>query len=253
MFHLQKVSHRYDAATALSVDDLQIGEAGLTAIVGRNGSGKTTLLRVLAREIRPKGDVLLQGEPLTAQSARTFARHVAHLPQNPPAAPGLTVRELVALGRYPWRGLLGAHGAEDHRIIGESLDRTGLTTDADRLIETLSGGERQRAWIAMLLAQQSPILLLDEPTSALDLAYQTTTLDLLRNLAAEDVRVIIVLHDINMAARYADQIIALCEGCPVYQGAAAAFMDSAHLRDVFNVEMLIAQHPVTTTPYAIHA
>ncbi|MEM1298553.1 MAG: ABC transporter ATP-binding protein [Pseudomonadota bacterium] len=253
MFDLQQVTFGYGQKTVLRVDRLEIGTAPVTAILGRNGSGKSTMLRLLAREIRPSsGTIRLNGTQLGRFSHRSFAQQVAHLPQNVPAAPGLTVRELCALGRFPWRGALGAHRAEDREIVEASLVRTGLSGEADRMVETLSGGERQRAWIAMLLAQQAPILLLDEPTSALDLVYQAATLDLLRDLTGGDIHVVLVMHDVNLAARYADRIIALRAGIPVYDGSAADFMDSGRLRDVYDVDMLIARHPTTHTPYAIH-
>lgn len=253
-FHLRDVVCRFEHATALSVDAISVGKAPLTAILGRNGSGKSTLMRLLAREIHPnQGQVRLGENQVRKASARDFAQQVAHLPQHLPPAPGLSIRELCALGRFPWRGVLGVHGEQDHKIVVRSLDRVGLSQDADRLVDTLSGGERQRAWIAMLLAQEAPILLLDEPTSALDLVYQEATLELLRDLSAEGIRVVIVLHDLNLAVRYADQIIALRKGVPVFDGPSQDFMTRELLRAVYDIDMLIAEHPTTAKPYAIHA
>lgn len=148
----------------------------VTALLGHNGSGKSTLLRVLARQHSPhSGSLLLQGRPCRQLGSREFARIVGYLPQYPPATDGLTVRELVALGRYPWRGPLGRHTREDRHLIDQAIADTGLDDFRHRAVDTLSGGERQRAWIAMLLAQQTRCLLLDEPISALDVKHQAET------------------------------------------------------------------------------
>lgn len=220
----------------LSLDFL---EGEVTALLGHNGSGKSTLLKVLARQLSPSaGTVQLLGRPFTATGAREFARHVGYLPQHPPATDGLTVRELVALGRYPWRGPLGRYTDEDHGLIDQAIDDTGLCAFRHRSVDTLSGGERQRAWIAMLLAQQTRCLLLDEPISALDVKHQVETLRLVHRLADDrELTVIVVLHDVDLAARFCDRLVALKSGQLVADGAPREIMDSGVLESIYGVPM----------------
>lgn len=214
-------------------------EGQVTALLGHNGSGKSTLLKVLARQITPSaGDVRLLGKSCTATGAREFARNVGYLPQHPPATDGLTVRELVALGRYPWRGPLGRYTAEDQTLIDRAIEDTGLGGFRHRAVDTLSGGERQRAWIAMLLAQQTRCLLLDEPISALDVKHQVETLRLVHRLAEQrDLTVIVVLHDVDLAARFCDRLVALKAGQLVADGAPSQIMDEGILESIYGVPM----------------
>ena len=223
------------------LEDLSLGftEGEVTALLGHNGSGKSTLLRVLARQITPSaGIVTLQGRPVSRTGSREFARQVAFLPQHPPATDGLTVRELVSLGRYPWRGPLGRYTPEDDALISQAIADTGLTPFTYRSVDTLSGGERQRAWIAMLLAQQTRCLLLDEPISALDVKHQVETLRLVHRLAAErDLTVIVVLHDVDLAARFCDRLVALRAGEIIADGRPADIMNSGVLEAIYGVTM----------------
>lgn len=180
-------------------------------MIGHNGSGKSTLLKMLGRHQPPSsGQVVLNDMPLAQWDSKAFAREVAYLPQQLPAAEGMTVRELVAIGRYPWHGALGRFRQEDRQQVEEAIALVDLKPLANRLVDSLSGGERQRAWLAMMVAQNSRCLLLDEPTSALDIAHQVEVLGLIQRLSHErGLTVIAVLHDINMAARYCDHLVAL--------------------------------------------
>ncbi|WP_166262395.1 ABC transporter ATP-binding protein [Marinobacter salicampi] len=227
------------------LQDISIGfaEGEVTALLGHNGSGKSTLLNVLARQLKPtSGQVLLEGHDCERTGAREFARTVGYLPQHPPATDGLTVRELVALGRYPWRGPLGRYGRNDYQLIDRAIADTGLAGFSHRSVDTLSGGERQRAWIAMLLAQQTRCLLLDEPISALDVRHQVETLRLIHRLAEErELTVIMVLHDVDLAARFCDRLVALRSGAGggqlIADGTPAQIMDGDTLQAIFSVPM----------------
>ncbi len=242
---LRDVGYSANKKVILSDIDLDVGEGTICGLVGPNGSGKSTLLKIIARQIAPtSGRLVWQGRPASDWSNREFARHASYMPQFTPGADGMTVRELVALGRFPWHGTLGRFGDNDRRAVEEAIARTGLESFADRRVDEMSGGERQRAWIAMMLAQDARCLILDEPTSALDLAYQTGVLSLVRNLAEErGLTVIVVLHDINLAARYCDTITALNRGRILMSGLPSDVMQENALRQIFGVEMGIFQHP----------
>lgn len=213
-FALHQAGFRAHDQFLLEDISLNLQRGRVTGILGPNGSGKSTLMRLMAGQIPPSvGEVLFQGCRVTDYAARNLARCLAHLPQIPPAVPGMTLRDLVALGRYPWHGALGRFGAADHQAVDTALERTGLSALSDRRVDLLSGGERQRGWIAMLLAQGAECLLLDEPISALDLSHQIEVLSLLRRLNHEQgLTVIMVLHDVNLAALFCDDLIALRQG-----------------------------------------
>lgn len=230
--------HIGDAAILRNIN-LEFREGEVTALLGHNGSGKSTLLKILARQMSPSnGDVSVLGTSFNSTGAREFARTVGYLPQHPPGTDGLTVRELVALGRYPWRGPLGRYNDEDYRLIDQAIDDTGLGRFQHRSVDTLSGGERQRAWIAMLLAQQTRCLLLDEPISALDVKHQVETLRLVHRLAEErELTVVVVLHDVDLAARFCDRLVALKTGELVADGSPSEIMDSGILESIYGVPM----------------
>jgi ferric hydroxamate transport system ATP-binding protein len=223
------------------LSDISLGfrEGEVTGLLGHNGSGKSTLLKILARQLVPSsGDAKLEGKPFRTTGAREFARKVGYLPQHPPGTDGLTVRELVALGRYPWRGPLGRYNTEDHQLIDQAIEDTDLAPFRHRSVDTLSGGERQRAWIAMLLAQQTRCLLLDEPISALDVKHQVETLRLVHRLAAErELTVIVVLHDVDLAARFCDRLVALKSGRLIADGSPRDIMDARTLETIYSVPM----------------
>lgn len=242
-FEVSNLDVRIGEVPILHRLSLAFREGQVTALLGHNGSGKSTLLRVLARQHRPhSGTVTLKGQPLHRLGSREFARIVGYLPQHPPGTDGLTVRELVALGRYPWRGPLGRHTREDQLLIDQALADTGLSGFRHRCVDTLSGGERQRAWIAMLLAQQTRCLLLDEPISALDVKHQAETLRLVHRLAAQrELTVIAVLHDVDLAARFCDRLVALKGGRLIAEGPPHAIMDATTLETIYDVPMGVTE------------
>lgn len=225
--------------------DLTLPAGRMIALIGHNGSGKSTLLKVLARQIAPSGgSVRFDGRDLAALPARDHARRLAFLPQTTPPAEGMLVRELVGLGRYPWHGALGRFGARDHAAVAAAMDECGVAGLADRLVDTLSGGERQRAWLAMLVAQAAGTLLLDEPISALDIAHQVEVLSLVRRMCHQQGRsAIVVLHEVNMAARYCDHVVALRGGRLALQGPPAALMRPEALAAVYGLPMQVLARP----------
>lgn len=220
---------------------LLVPEGRMTALIGHNGSGKSTLLKVLARQVRPtSGRVSFGGRPLDGWSAKELARHLAYLPQHAPPAEGMLVRELVALGRYPWHGALGRPGPADHAAVAEAMTLCGMEPLAARLVDTLSGGERQRAWLAMMIAQGAGALLLDEPISALDVAHQVDVLALVRRLCHEQGRsVVVVLHEVNMAARFCDHVVALRRGKLCLEGGPDVLMRPEALESVYGLPMQV--------------
>lgn len=232
--------------------DFEIRAGELVFIVGANGSGKTTLLKLLAGQLPlSHGHVRLAGIPLARWGARAFGLKVVYLPQQPPPPAGLQIRELLALGRYPRHRALGRFRVSDREKVAEALALTGMEPFADRLVDTLSGGERQRAFLAMLVAQDAECLLLDEPISALDIAHQVEVLSLVQRLAVEPgMGVVIVLHDVNMAARFCDEVIALPAGRLIARGTPAEMMAPAALEAIYGIAMEVMPHPSHGTPVA---
>ncbi|HAE48414.1 MAG: iron ABC transporter substrate-binding protein [Tistrella sp.] len=222
---------------------LDLACEGLTALIGHNGSGKSTLLDILSGQTAPTtGQVQFAGRPIGRWPARDLARHLALLPQATPAAPGMLVHELVALGRFPWHGALGRFSAADRRAVDEAIALTGIGGFVDRQVDTLSGGERQRVWMAMMIAQDASCWLLDEPTSALDIAHQAEVLGLIRDLArTRGFAAVLVLHDINMAADHADRIVALRSGRVIADDTPARIMTPAQLRAIYGIEMEVTR------------
>ncbi|MBB1486199.1 ABC transporter ATP-binding protein [Oceanospirillum sediminis] len=259
MFELHNIRIERNQRVILKLDQLSIDDKAFTVILGHNGSGKSTLMNLLARQLTPdQGEIAFQGQLLASLSQKMLARQIAFLPQRLPEVAGLTVRELVRQGRFPWRGTLGRWQKEDQQIITQAMQQTEVSAYADTLADQLSGGERQRAWIAMLLAQQSPVLLLDEPTSALDLSHQYDLMALLKQLNQETGRgVIVILHDLNLVSRFADQVIALKGGELFYQGAVhgseqqqgrtqeqdTGFLNDELLTELYQVPVRLMNHP----------
>lgn len=249
-FTLENASFQVPGRILLHPLTLSFPPGKVTALIGHNGSGKSTLLKMLGRHhAASSGRVLLNGQPVEGWNSKAFARQVAYLPQQLPAAEGMTVRELVAIGRYPWHGALGRFGQEDRERVEEAIGLVGLKPFAGRLVDSLSGGERQRAWLAMLVAQNSRCLLLDEPTSALDIAHQVDVLALIQRLSHQrGLTVIAVLHDINMAARYCDYLVALREGKMIAEGEPDAIMQADVLASIYGIPMGILPHPQGGAP-----
>jgi iron-siderophore transport system ATP-binding protein len=237
------------------VDDLSLdlGDAGITAIIGPNGCGKSTLLRALGRLLRPYGgQVLLDGADIAKVPTRDVARRMAILPQAPQAPEGLTVADLVARGRHPHQSWYRQWSASDETAIADALAKTGLLELADRPLDELSGGQRQRAWISMALAQDTELLLLDEPTTYLDLAHQVEVLELIRRLHTEhDRTVVMVLHDLNLAARYADHLVALRAGRVAAAGPPGEVLTEDLLADVFALDAKVIRDPVSGGPLVV--
>ncbi|PKA43731.1 ATP-binding cassette domain-containing protein (plasmid) [Rhizobium sullae] len=244
------IGYAAGARTILSGIDLTLQHGRIYGLVGPNGSGKSTLMKIIARQIAPvSGTLTLAGRAAAEWGGRAFARNIAYMPQFTPATDGMTVRELVSLGRFPWHGTLGRFGKVDRDLVDDAISRTDLDEFSDRMVANMSGGERQRAWIAMMLAQNARCLLLDEPTSALDLAHQASVLSLVQSLSHErGLSVVIVLHDINLAARYCDEIIALNRGRITAQGTPAEIMHADLLHAIFGVGMGVFSHPARGEP-----
>jgi iron complex transport system ATP-binding protein len=233
-----------DGRTILRPLRLTVTAGRMTGIIGPNGSGKSTLGRILVRQIAPSsGQLLVHGKPAQSIAARKFARMVAYLPQHIPPAVGLTVEELVALGRYPWLGAFRQPVAADITSVQKSMAITMVSELSQRLVDTLSGGERQRVWLAMLVAQQAEALVLDEPTSALDIRHQVEVLSLLQRLCKEQgLGVVVILHDIYMAGRYCDELVALRQGNVVASGIGEQILQPCVLKTVYDVDMDVMIH-----------
>ncbi|ABO66690.1 MULTISPECIES: ABC transporter ATP-binding protein [Geobacillus] len=240
---------------ALIIDRLHltIPKGKVTVLIGANGCGKSTLLRALARLLKPTGGaVLLDGKEIAKQPTKEIARRLAILPQSPTAPEGLTVLQLVKQGRYPYQTWLKQWSEEDERAVARALAATGLTELAERPVDSLSGGQRQRAWIAMTLAQETDIILLDEPTTYLDLAHQIDILDLLFELNEKEQRTIVmVLHDLNLACRYAHHLVAIRDKTVYAEGKPEHVISRQLVKDVFQMDCQITYDPLFGTPLCI--
>ncbi len=243
----------YDNTTIVEKLNLAIPAGKITVLVGANGCGKSTLLRGLARLLKPQqGVVYLDSHSIFQLSTKEVAKRLSVLPQGPVAPEGLTVRDLVAQGRYPHQGWFQQWSPDDEHFTQQALTITEMLDLADRPLDSLSGGQRQRAWIAMTLAQNTDILLLDEPTTFLDLAHQIEVLDLLCELNRTQGRtVVMVLHDLNQACRYADCLIAIREGQVYAQGTPSEVMTETMVQDVFGLDSRIVKDPVVGTPMCV--
>jgi iron complex transport system ATP-binding protein len=249
----ESVSLAYDDRVVVRDLDLQLTDGSFTAIVGPNGCGKSTLLRALGRLLRPvSGRVLLDGRAIARTPTREVARVLGLLPQTPLAPEGLTVGDLVARGRHPHQSWLRQWSRDDEAAVAEALTWTDMADLADRPVDQLSGGQRQRAWISMALAQGTDLLLLDEPTTYLDLSHQIDVLELVARLHAERGRtVVVVLHDLNLAARYAQRLVAMDDGALVASGTPEEVLTERLLADVFDLEARIVPDPVAGTPMVV--
>ncbi|MFI7443559.1 ABC transporter ATP-binding protein [Nonomuraea indica] len=243
----------YGERTVVENLDLGVHSGTVTTIIGPNGCGKSTLLRALGRLLKPQGgEVLLDGKRIDRMPTREVAKVLGVLPQAPTAPEGLTVADLVARGRHPHQTWYRQWSSDDEAAVGRALDMTGLADLAERPLDELSGGQRQRAWISMALAQGTDLLLLDEPTTFLDLAHQVEVLELVRQLHREASRTIVmVLHDLNLAARYADRLVAMREGQVVAAGDPHDVLTEDLLREVFDLDAKVIPDPVAGTPLVV--
>jgi iron complex transport system ATP-binding protein len=242
----------YDRRVVAEHLGLEIPDGSFTVIVGPNACGKSTLLRALARLLKPRaGTVHLDGGPITELPAKEVARRLGLLPQSPVTPDGITVADLVARGRHPHQGLLRQWSREDERAVGEALAAVGVGELADRIVDELSGGQRQRVWLALVLAQQTPIMLLDEPTTFLDIAHQLEVLDLCSRLHEEGRTLVAVLHDLNQACRYATHLVAMRDGAVLAQGAPGEIVTAELVAEVFGLPCRIITDPESGTPLIV--
>ncbi|OFT94172.1 ABC transporter ATP-binding protein [Brevibacterium sp. HMSC24B04] len=243
----------YDKRIIVDGVDITIARGSYTAIIGPNACGKSTLLRTIARVLPAlDGAILLDGDDIHRLPPKQLATRLGLLPQTSLAPDGIRVADLVARGRYPHQGMFDRWSAEDEAAVTAALEATGTADLSGRLVEELSGGQRQRVWVAMALAQQTPVLLLDEPTTFLDISHQYGLLELFETLRSELRRtIVVVLHDLNQAARYADHLIVMKDGAVVASGAPARVLTAELVEDVYDLRCRIQPDPETGTPLVI--
>ncbi|ASK20363.1 MAG: ABC transporter ATP-binding protein [Vreelandella alkaliphila] len=243
----------YEDKRVLDGVDIGIQEGKLTVLLGPNGSGKSTLLKTLARTLTPSaGHVYLDGKDIHRSNTREVAQRLGILPQGPVAPEGLSVQQLVGMGRFPHQRMWQKNAEQDARAIREAMAYTNVTEFAERNVDALSGGQRQRCWIAMVLAQQTDLILLDEPTTFLDLKVQVDLLALLSRLAHEHGRtLLLVLHDLNLAAAYADQLIMMRDGKIITSGTPSEIFTAANLKRVFDLDAHVLHDPVSNSPVCV--
>lgn len=243
----------YDNKVVIEHLTLNIKKGKITSIIGENGCGKSTLLKTIGRIIKPThGEVYINGKNLHHTNTAEIAKILGLLPQSPIAPNGLTVQEIVEYGRFPHKKGRGKLDAKDYEIVHHALMQANLLDLKDRLMGELSGGQRQRAWIAMVLAQETDVVLLDEPTTYLDMVYQLEVLELVQNLCREKgITVVMVIHDLNHASRFSDDLIMLREGALIAQGAPAQTMTADILRKVFHIDAVIVPSPRDHRPVCL--
>ncbi|MET3648770.1 ABC transporter ATP-binding protein [Phyllobacterium ifriqiyense] len=247
---VSQLSAGYGSTDILSELELVVPPGKITAIVGANACGKSTLLRTMSRLISPRqGHVLLDGKSIHQTPSRELARTLGLLPQSPIAPEGITVADLVSRGRHPHQGMFARWTRKDDEAVAAALTTTGTMDLAERPMDELSGGQRQRVWIAMALAQQTEILLLDEPTTFLDISHQIEVLDLLTDLnETRQTTIVMVLHDLNLAARYSDHLIAIADGRLHVAGAPEDVLTEENVRQTFGLECRIINDPTSGRP-----
>ena len=252
-FQAEHVTAGYDNKTILHDISVAIPSNQISIIIGANGCGKSTLLKTMARLIKPtSGQVTLDGKPIHKIPPKQLARVLGLLPQSPIVPEGITVVDLVGRGRFPHHTFLKGWTKKDYEAVAEAMEIMNITEFADCHIDELSGGQRQRVWIAMALAQQTDILFLDEPTTYLDITYQVEILDMLTDLNEKyGTTIVMVLHDINLSARYADHIFALHKGKLVAEGAPAEVITSSLVKDIFGLDCMVIQDPVSHSPSVV--
>ena len=246
------VTLKYDERTVARDLSVTIPDASFTVIVGPNACGKSTLLRALSRLLKPStGKIVLDGGDIASLPAKEAARRLGLLPQSSIAPEGITVADLVARGRYPHQSFLRQWSEADESAVAQAMASTKITELANRPVDELSGGQRQRVWIALVLAQDTPILLLDEPTTYLDIAHQIELLDLLAKLNKQGRTVVAVLHELNHACRYASHLIAMRDGALIAQGEPADIVTEKLVEEVFGLASVIIADPVSGTPLIV--
>lgn len=249
----QSLSLGYGEKIIINEMNIEIPHGEITVFIGANGCGKSTLLRSIARLLKPhSGSVLLEGKAISSMSSKDIARKMSILPQAPIAPEGLTVYQLVKQGRYPYQTWLKQWSTLDEEKVQKAIEATNLTEFKDRAVDELSGGQRQRAWIAMTLAQDTDIILLDEPTTYLDMAHQIDILDLLFDLnESENRTIVMVLHDLNLACRYADNLVSLKDGTIFAQGRPEDIVTPEMVHQVFGMKCQVACDPIFGSPMCI--
>jgi iron complex transport system ATP-binding protein len=249
-----RVTLAYDSNVVTRDLTVSIPPGGFTAIVGPNACGKSTLLRALVRMLKPRsGSIVLDGAEISSMPTRQVARRLGLLPQSSIAPDGITVADLVARGRHPYQRLLRQWSHEDEQAVHDAMTQTGVDDLSERLVDELSGGQRQRVWLAMALAQSTPLLLLDEPTTFLDIAHQVEVLDLCAQLHREGRTLVAVLHDLNSACRYATHLIAMREGAVIAEGAPAEIVTAELVDQVFGLRCLVVPCPASGAPMIVPA
>ena len=248
--HVKDVSVGYGERTVLDTLNVDIKRGAVTSIVGPNGCGKSTLLRTMSRLLNPtKGEIVLDGKSIHDIPTRKLATQLGLLPQTPIAPDGIVVADLVGRGRTPHQGILGRWSQQDYDIVAEALETTGISDLAERSIDELSGGQRQRVWIAIALAQRTETLLLDEPTTYLDVKHQLDVLDLLTELNRDrGTTIVMVLHYLNLAARYSDELVAVSGGKVFAHGHPREVITKENVKSVFGIDSVIITDPVSDQP-----
>ncbi|SFE99601.1 ABC transporter ATP-binding protein [Alteribacillus iranensis] len=253
LLEAEQIKSGYENKTVVHGVDLIIPSHKISVIMGANACGKSTLLKTLTRLLKPLyGKATLDGTPIDQLQPKQLARILGLLPQSPIVPEGITVADLVGRGRFPHQSLLGGWTKEDTKAVAEAMDIMNVTELANRPIDELSGGQRQRVWIAMALAQQTDILFLDEPTTFLDITYQVEILDLLTDLNQQyGTTIVMVLHDINLSARYADYIFALKQGKLIAEGDPSDVITSGIVKEIFGLDCTVIKDPISDAPLVI--
>lgn len=236
--NIKKLSVAYEDNLIIDEMTLAIPKGEISIVIGSNGCGKSTLLKSIARIVKPKsGEIIINGKNIKEQKEKFLATQIAFLPQEPVCPSGLTIKELVAYGRFPHQKMIGGLKNNDRKIIDWAIEETGLKDYRDREVESLSGGQRQRAWIAMTLAQDTDIIMLDEPTTYLDMSYQLEVLQVLKNLNKKrNITIVMVLHELNNACRFASNIIGLKSGKVIFQGSPMDVIKVENLKEIYGIE-----------------
>ncbi|NMD39053.1 MAG: ABC transporter ATP-binding protein [Christensenellaceae bacterium] len=252
-FEVNELYAGYDKQIILKDINLSVLMNKISVILGSNGSGKSTLLKAMARLILPeKGAIKLDGKAIHELPTKKLAQKIGLLPQSPLVPEGITVADLVSRGRFPYQSMFKGLTNEDYNIIAEALELVGISDLAERNVDELSGGQRQRVWIAMALVQQTDILLLDEPTTFLDVAYQVEILDTLTELnKKKNITIIMVLHDVNLSARYADYIFAIKDGSLIAEGSSKHVITEENISRIYGLDSLVIEDPYSKTPMVI--